>query len=193
MRNGFVSAIFVGSLLGLLALQAIAQSKREIDTEKSVMTVRVYKTGLFSGFAHNHEIHAPVANGSFDEQQPAVEFRVQAASLRVVDPGVSESERSQVQSNMLGPKVLDTQKFTEIAFRSTQIEKISDGKWVVSGDLTLHGVTKAVKVNVEGGDGRYRGDAQLRQRDFGITPISIGGGAVKVKDEVRVEFEIVGK
>ena len=40
---------------------------------------------------------------------------------------------------------------------------------------------------------RYRGSAQLRQREFGITPVTVAGGAIKVKDEVRVEFEIVGK
>jgi hypothetical protein len=33
----------------------------------------------------------------------------------------------------------------------------------------------------------------LRQKDFGITPVSVAGGSVKVKDEVRIEFEIVGR
>jgi hypothetical protein len=33
----------------------------------------------------------------------------------------------------------------------------------------------------------------LKQRDFGIEPVSVGGGTVKVKDELRVEFEIVAK
>jgi hypothetical protein len=40
-------------------------------------------------------------------------------------------------------------------------------------------------------DGRYRGTVVLKQRDFGITPISIAGGTVKVKDELKVEFDIV--
>jgi hypothetical protein len=33
----------------------------------------------------------------------------------------------------------------------------------------------------------------LKQRDFGITPVSIGGGTIKVKDEVRIEFDVVPK
>ena len=41
--------------------------------------------------------------------------------------------------------------------------------------------------------GHYRGSADLKQKDFGITPITVGGGAVKVKDELRVEFDIVGQ
>jgi hypothetical protein len=41
--------------------------------------------------------------------------------------------------------------------------------------------------------GRYRGSARFRQTEFGITPVTVAGGTIKVKDEVRVEFEIVGK
>jgi len=50
-----------------------------------------------------------------------------------------------------------------------------------------------VKVHVEGANGRYRGTAELKQKDFGITPITVGGGAVKVKNELRIEFDIVSK
>jgi hypothetical protein len=40
-------------------------------------------------------------------------------------------------------------------------------------------------------DGRYRGTALLKQSDFGIQPISIVGGTVKVKDDLKIEFDIV--
>jgi hypothetical protein len=42
-------------------------------------------------------------------------------------------------------------------------------------------------------NGHYHGTAQLKQKDFGITPISLGGGTVKVKNELRVEFDVVGR
>lgn len=38
---------------------------------------------------------------------------------------------------------------------------------------------------------RYRGSATIKQADFGIKPISIGGGTIKVKDEVKIDFDIV--
>jgi polyisoprenoid-binding protein YceI len=170
-----------------------AQSQREIDVAKSVLTVRVYKTGLFSAFAHDHEIRAPFQKGTFNEQTPSVEFQVDARELKVLDPDGSDSERSQVQQTMLGPKVLDSEKFPEIRFRSTSIGEAGDDKWVVRGDLTLHGQTHQVKVDVAGRDGHYLGSARLSQKDFGITPVSIAGGSIKVKDEVRVEFEIFAK
>jgi hypothetical protein len=39
-------------------------------------------------------------------------------------------------------------------------------------------------------DACYRGSATLKQTDFGITPVTVAGGTVKVKDEVKIEFEI---
>ncbi len=170
-----------------------AQSRRQINVEKSVLTVRVYKTGLFSAFAHDHEVRAPIQSGSFDEQKPSVEFKVITREMKVLDPGVSESDRSQVQSTMLSSKVLDSDRFGEISFRSTSVESDGPSKWRVQGELALHGQTRPVTVEVEGSGERYRGSARLRQTEFGITPISIGGGAIKVKDEILIEFEIVGK
>ena len=72
-------------------------------------------------------------------------------------------------------------------------ERLGDGKWAVHGDLTVHGQTRQVKVDVEGQNGHYRGTAELKQKDFGITPVSVGGGAVKVKNELRIEFEVFAK
>jgi hypothetical protein len=175
------------------AQPADSQSGREMDTEKSVLTIRVYKAGLFSTFAHDHEIRAFIHQGSFDEVRRTVQFVVMAGSLRVLDPGVSDKDRSDIQGTMLGPKVLDSEKFPEVQFRSTRIEQAGNGKWTAEGELTLHGQSHPVKAVVEGREGRYHGSAQLRQKDFGITPISLAGGSVKVKDEVRIEFEVVSK
>ncbi len=186
--NAVLSAVLV-----LTPFLAAGQSAREIDREKSVLTVRVYKSGLFSAFAHDHEIRAPIQSGSFDEQKRTVEFKVKSGGLKVLDPDGSDNERSQVQHTMLSPKVLDPEKFPDISFHSTSIENLGKGKWNVQGDLTLHGQTHSVKVDVEGMNGAYRGSARLKQTVFGITPVSIGGGSIKVKDEVKIEFEVQGK
>ena len=172
---------------------ADAGSQKAIDTERSVLTVRVYKTGLFSAFAHDHEIRAPIQKGVFDEDKSTVEFLVDAHALRVLDSDVSDKDRAEIQATMLGPKVLDSEKFPEIRFHSTEVNRLSESKWIVHGNLTLHGQTRPMKVDVELKNTRYRGSAQLLQKDFGITPVTIAGGTVKVKDEVRVEFEIVGR
>ena len=166
---------------------------RTIDTEKSLITVRVFKAGLFSGFAHDHEISAPIQEGSFDQANPSVQLKVDARKLRVVDKDVSDKDRAEIQQTMLGPKVLDSERFPEIRFRSTRVEHITDHKWLVHGELSVRGQTGPVNVDVREENGRYRGTAELKQKDFGITPISLGGGTIKVKNELRVEFDIVGR
>ncbi|HLB88264.1 MAG TPA: YceI family protein [Terriglobales bacterium] len=185
-------------LVGLLCatfvpLAGAADASRLIDVEKLVMTVHVYKAGLFSAFGHNHEITAPIERGSFSDEKPVVDLVVNAHQMKVMDQDVSDKDRAEIQQTMLGPKVLDTEKFPNISFRSTQVEKLGSSKFVVDGDLTLHGQTRPMRVEVEGQGGRYRGVAVLKQTAFGITPVTVGGGAVKVKNEVRVEFEIVAK
>jgi polyisoprenoid-binding protein YceI len=189
----FLLVLFL-PILGLgVSAAADSAAPRIIDTDKSVLTVHVFKSGLFSGFAHDHEISAPIQEGSFESANPSVHLTVDARKLRVVDKDVSEKDRAQIQQTMLGPKVLDSGKFTEIRFRSTRVERLAAGKWLVHGDLTVHGQTGPVNVDVIEQNGRYRGTAELRQKDFGITPISLGGGTVKVKNELRVEFDIVAR
>jgi len=184
-----------GALLSLIILAYIAvqgQEQRQIDVQKSKLTVRVYKSGLFSAFAHDHEITAPITHGVFQEANPSVELTVDARKLRVVDPEVSDKDRAEIQATMLSAKVLEAEKFPEISFRSSKIERLGADKWAVQGDLSLHGQTRPVKVEVERQSGIYRGSATVLQKDFGIEPIRIAGGSVKVKNEVRIEFEIVG-
>ena len=163
---------------------------RSIDTAKSTMTVHVYKAGALSMFGHNHEISAPIHSGSADVTAKHVELTVESTAMRVLDPGVSEKDRSEIQSNMLGPEVLDTARYKEIVFRSTSAEPAGAGAWNVTGSLTLHGETKPVTVKVTEKSGHYTGQAQLKLTDFGIKPIKVAGGAVKVKDEIRIEFDI---
>jgi polyisoprenoid-binding protein YceI len=181
--------IFIGCS-ALICPARAADNPKTVDTLKSSMTVHVYKSGVFSAFGHEHEVKAPIAEGNFTEDSPSVSLRVDARQMRVMDRDVPEKDRAKIQETMLGPDVLDSEKFPAITFKSSSIERLGDGKWVVHGELTLHGETRPVKVQVEGQTGHYRGSAEVKQRDFGITPVSAGGGSVKVKNEVRVEFDI---
>lgn len=62
---------------------------------------------------------------------------------------------------------------------------------MIDGTLTLHGATRPVRLEVDApAPGRYQGGTSVKQSDFGITPYSGFFGALKLRDEVRVEFEI---
>ena len=183
--------LLIATIVWGLALPAASSAEeRLIDTERSTVTVRVFKAGLFRTFADNHVIQAPLAEGSLDDP-PHVQIVIDARRMRVVDPGLPEKDRQEVQTRMLGSEVLDVNRFQRISFHSLATQRLDTGGWLVRGELELHGQIHAIMVNVFLENSRYKGSATLRQSDFGIVPISIAGGTVKVKDEVEINFDIV--
>ena len=118
IRNSWLFAAMLAAPLVLWS--ADATPAKEIDTQKSTMTVRVFKSGLFSAFGHDHEISAPIRQGTVNETDRSVELVVDARKMRVMDKDVSEKDRAEIQETMLGPKVLDTAQFPEIRFHSTR-------------------------------------------------------------------------
>jgi polyisoprenoid-binding protein YceI len=180
------------AILACLFGGATSAEKRPIDVSHSRLTVRVGKTGFFSAASHNHEISAPISKGEVDASKPfSVWFDVNVAAMKVVDTDVSDSDRSDVQQRMIGPEVLDAAQFHEIHFASESVESIGELKWRVHGKLTLHGQTKPIVLETSLENGHYRGTATVLQTNFGITPIKVAGGTIKVKDEVQIEYDIV--
>jgi hypothetical protein len=184
--------------LGMLAIGVwvgpnnLYAQHQAIDVNRSSLTIRVFKSGVFSAFAHDHEIKAPIEEGGIDSSaNPSVQLRLDSRKLRVLDPDISADHRAEIQHTMEGTAVLDVAHFPEISYRSTAITKTGDAHWEVRGNLNLHGKNQLVVVVVSLEGGHYRGSASFKQSHFGMNPIRIAGGTVKVKDEVKIEFDIV--
>ena len=176
------------------AAPVVAQQKAQekaIDTQRSTITIHVGKSGLLSAAAHDHTINAPISSGTILESGiPHIEFRVETARMTVKpDPKIDAKDQATIQTHM-EEMTLETQKFPEITFRSSRVQKLADGQWKVDGDLSLHGATKPVSLTVKQAGESYTTHIVLKQTDFGITPISIGGGMIKVKNEVEIDFQI---
>jgi len=185
-----IFAFVIGSLC-LSQVAAGSSDSRKIDATHSTLTVHVYKSGFLSTFGHNHEIQAPIQSGEVRESDtPSIELRVDARKLQVLDPEVSEGTRAQIQDTMQGNQVLDVVHFPEIRFQSTSVEPKGPNHWIVHGNLALHGKDHPISVEVTLKGERYQGSANLKQTDFGITPVTVAGGTVKVKNELKIEFEI---
>jgi len=181
---------FVGTVLSLPT--APAAETHQIDKERSTLTVHVYKSGLFSALADNHIIQAPIASGSLSDQEPlAVELVVRTSEMKVLDPDMAAAKRAEVQAGMVSEKVLDIAKYPEVTFSSTMVKAAGADKWTVVGRLTIRGETRMITVPVVRQGGTYSGSVEIKQRDFGIEPISVAGGTVKVKDQLKIEFDIV--
>jgi polyisoprenoid-binding protein YceI len=133
-----------------------------------------------------------------DDQDPArsrVDVQIEAASI--------DTKEAQRDGHLRSPDFFDAEKYPQITFKSTSVESAGDGKYHVTGDLTLHGVTHPVKLEVEDG-GRAKhpmaGDLRagfsahtsIKRSDFGLTwnaALETGGFAVSDKVEINVEIQ----
>jgi polyisoprenoid-binding protein YceI len=158
--------------------------------QESAVTIHVFKAGLFSGLAHNHVVLAPIGGASIEPDAKKAEVSFSTRDMKVIDPEVSEKDRAEIQSTMLGPKVLDSARYPEVRFKSSRIEQTSPEHYRVTGTLDLHGKQKELSFDVTGTSEHYHGATKLKQTDFGIQPISLFGGSVKVKDELQLEFDL---
>lgn len=182
-------------LLAVIAFATLSAEDKKIDVEHSSITIHVGKAGLFSAAGHDHWINAPISSGAFNDspEAPRVEFRVETAKMKVKpDPKVDAKTEATIQKDM-EEMTLETAKYPEITFQSTRVQMLGEGQWKVEATLALHGVTKPVTVTVKRSDDAYTGRVILKQTDFGIKPITVGGGLIKVKNEIEIEFHILAQ
>ncbi len=175
-----------------------------LDAGKSRLTVRAFATGLLSAMGHNPTLavrqytgDATFVPGSLE--QASMRIAAQSASLEVTDD-VSQKDRAEIE-NKMRQEVLETSTYPEITFESSTItpNKLGENSYTVNvtGNLTLHGVTRNetiyAQVAVTGDTLRAFGEFSLRQTDYGIKLVSVAGGTLKVKDEVKVAFDFTAR
>ena len=173
-------------LFGIFMILAVAQQQ----PPRSQIIIHVQKAGLLSAFGHNHTVVAPISQAVIDAKNRSVEITVPAKQMKVTDKEVSDSDRAEIQSTMLGPKVLDTDKYADVRFKSIRVEPAGPQHFRVTGTLSLHGVSKEISFEVTESPGHYQGKTRLKQTEFGVQPVSAAGGSIKVKDEVEIEFDV---
>lgn len=128
---------------------------------------------------------------SYDEKNPA------ASRVKVtIDTASIDSNHAERDKHLRSNDFLDTSKYPTAEFVSTSFEEQGDGKALLKGNLTLHGVTKQVTIEVKqigaGADpwGGYRrgflGTTSLALKDFGIT-YNLGPASQEVELTLSVE------
>jgi polyisoprenoid-binding protein YceI len=177
-----------------LTLVSLCAQDKAIDVQRSTITIHVGKAGLLSAAGHEHWISAPISSGAIgDSGAPHVEFKVATAKMTVKpDPKVDANTQAAIQKDM-EVLTLETAKYSEIAFRSSNVQKTAEGQWKIEGTLSLHGVTKPVGLIVNRSGEAYAGHVTIKQTDFGIKPVVVGGGMIKVKNEIQIDFQIFAK
>lgn len=215
VNNEEGTAVKKSLLLVAVAAMTLLSSSAEaaeylIRPARSELVVLVLKAGLASALAHDHVVRATRFSGSIrgDPSGPAaavVRVTVAAAALAADEPemrkkhgltaALSDSDRREIQSAMLGETQLHVAAYPEITFQSVAVEPRASRAFLVTGDFTLHGTTRRIQVpvtaEVSGDTLRATGAFDFRQSDFGITPFSFFLGAVRNQDRVRIVFDLV--
>lgn len=170
------------------------------DIGKSDFRVELGKSGFLRAFGDEHLIRVTdyQCDVLLDEQDlthSSVSLIIRSASLQVADPNVPAERRAEVQKRMQGADVLEIARFPEVRFASTRITAAGAGRFRVEGQLTIRGIAQPVVMDVafgaEGPNRRARGETRIRQTAFGIQPVTAGAGTVKVKDEMRIVFDLL--
>jgi len=128
-----------------------------------------------------------------DLTRSTVETTVDASSI---DTGTPQRD-----AHLRGPDFFDVEKFAELRFQSTRIEKLDDAGYRVIGDLTIRDVTREVSLDVEyGGRGKdpwgnerigFVAKTAFDRKDFGLGWNQLlEAGGVLVGDRVDIEIEV---
>lgn len=173
-----------------------------IDRQRSKFIVRAFAGGMLSSFGHNptiaiRDFEGEVQCASNALEDASLRMVIQAASLSVTDD-ISAKDRQEIERRM-HDEVLEADGFPEIVYqcdRVASLQKISESQYAVTlnGELALHGVTQvqpvSARLTMQGDTLRAAGDFSIRQSDYEIQPVSAAGGTVKLKDELKVSFDI---
>jgi polyisoprenoid-binding protein YceI len=187
-------------LFALFASTAFAADGPCVVEGRGHFQIRTGTGGLFGAFAHDHLIEVRKIDGCAtlnptDLTRSSIKLVFTTAGLHVLDPKESPTDRAKIQSNM-ETDVLRIGEYPQITFESTSIERGgSSDTFRVRGNLTIRGKTQPITVpvimtRVEDGAYRATGEYKFKQTAFGIQPIQLAAGTIKVKDEVRTEFEL---
>jgi polyisoprenoid-binding protein YceI len=174
-----------------------------VDPAQSLITVTVRRGGPMARLGHDHVVasrsvtgFAAPAEGRADFSFRLDQMTVDEAALRTeahLDTQPSSEAIAGTRTNML-TRVLEADRFPLVALHAQLIPGSSPAFRLA---ITLHGVRREMIVPasiVEAGDGvTASGAFTLVQSDFGITPMSILGGAMTVQDQMELRFRIVAR
>lgn len=172
----------------------IQPGSHKFGPESATLLVRTSRRGAASKAGHDLVIEVTAWSATLevgeDSAPVGVELDADGGSLRVREgtggvQKLGDDDKADIE------KTIDEEVLLRkpIEFRSTAIDAGEDARVIVSGDLALVGRTNPIEFGLDvDPEGGIAGTAVVKQSDWGIKPYSALFGALKVKDEVEVEF-----
>ncbi len=173
---------------------AAATAVWKIDTPHSDASFKIRHLMVSNVKGHFSKVSGTIEYDGKDVKSVKIDAEIEVASIDTGDKGRDE--------HLKNPDFLDAAKYPKITFKSTSVKSSGKGKFAVTGDLSMHGVTKAVTLDVEGpadaikdpkGVTRTGATAttKINRKDFGITwNKAMDGGGAMLGEDVPVTIEI---
>ena len=174
------------------------------DLAATTGTWEIDPTHSTIGFVARHAMVAKVRGGfsdftgtlNLDGADPAKS----SASLTIVASSFS-TNNAERDAHVKSADFLDVEQFPTLTFKSTAVTPKGDDEFIVTGDLTIHGVTKPVDVKFEflgtsvdpwGGTRiGFEGKAEISRKEFGLVwNVALETGGVLVGDTVKLEMDV---
>ncbi|HWX38851.1 MAG TPA: YceI family protein [Candidatus Sulfotelmatobacter sp.] len=176
------------------ASQSVKPTEWKLDPAHSAAHFSVRHLMISNVRGEFTKIGGSVLLNPADPTKSSVEVTIDAGSLSTREPQRDEHLRS--------ADFFDVAKYPTLTFRSKRIEKLGEEYFKVTGDLTIHGVTKEITFDIEGPTpsvkdpwGNVRagitGATKINRKDFGLVWNALTeSGGVMVGDEVKINIEV---
>ena len=190
----FRKALTVACTIVLLAGPAVADTTWDIDPAHTSVQFSVRHLMISNVRGEFGKVTGTVMTNDKDLTRSKIQATIDASSIDTREPKRDEHLKS--------PDFLDVARFPTITFVSKKIEAAGAGRWKVSGDLTLHGVTREVVLDVEAPGtaikdlmGKTRSGAhastKINRKDFDIVwNKSLDGGGIAVGDDLDIGIDV---
>lgn len=157
-----------------------------------------------AGFSIKHMMIAKV-HGGFEKMSGQLSYDPQNVAASVINVAIEASSintrEAQRDTHLKSADFFDVEKYPQITFKSKQVEAAGENLKVV-GDLTIHGVTKQVTLDMEAPSEEVKdpwgnvkmgvsGTTKIKRKDFGLTwNAALEAGGVLVGDDVTISLEV---
>jgi polyisoprenoid-binding protein YceI len=195
MGHLLTRVISIMALAATLSLPAgAATSTWQIDPNHSAAQFAVRHLAISTVRGAFTKVNGTIQLDDKDMSRSSVEVTIDADSVDTRVPNRDKDLRSD--------HFFDVQKYPTITFKSTKVELAEPGKLKVTGDLTIHGVTKPVVLDVEGptaavkdpwGNQRAAANAttKINRQDYGVKwNATMDGGGLVVGDDVAITIDL---
>ena len=193
MKN-WISSSLIALVLVIAAPLAASADTWQIDPVHTTVGFSVRHMMISNVRGQFTKVAGTITAKDSDPASVKVEATIETSSI--------DTRSADRDADLKSANFLDVAKYPTMTFKSKKIEPAGTGKWKMVGDLTLHGVTKEVTLDVEGptapikdpyGNTRAGASAttKINRKDFGLTwSKALEAGGAVVGDEVTVSIDV---